>query len=246
MTKKSNFDTEEVIEVSEINENSPWYYFYSVGCAFCTKLEPIIDELNKDGYEILKLDLSNGDNKKLANELSQEYNKNCGTPWLINADTGNHICGFRDKDIILKWLDGEDIPPPPQMKGQMPQPPFHGAKKKEEKAWKTLYNEWLNKNKEIPNLLTAKQILERPRPKSKPPLMPNPTATDNQIEGFKKTYQKWYEENKHLPNRQTVDQIMERVAQARIQPQYQMQILERKVNSLESKLDKMMKHFGVK
>ena len=53
-------------EVKETNEEqSPWYYFYSVGCGFCKKAEPIIDELIKEGHNILKLDMAEGDNQKL-------------------------------------------------------------------------------------------------------------------------------------------------------------------------------------
>ena len=42
---KSNTN-DNVTEVEE-NTESQWYYFYSVGCGFCKKVEPIIDELNK-------------------------------------------------------------------------------------------------------------------------------------------------------------------------------------------------------
>ena len=38
------------------SKESTLYYFYSVGCGFCKKAEPIVDELNKDGHNILKLD----------------------------------------------------------------------------------------------------------------------------------------------------------------------------------------------
>ena len=43
-------------------KESTLYYFYSVGCGWCKKTEPLIDELNESGdYEILKLDLSEKD-----------------------------------------------------------------------------------------------------------------------------------------------------------------------------------------
>ena len=37
---------------------STLYYFYSVGCGWCKKTEPLVDELNEAGYDILKLDLT--------------------------------------------------------------------------------------------------------------------------------------------------------------------------------------------
>ena len=87
-------------KVEEPQESS-WYYFYSQGCGWCKKSEPVVDELNKEGYNILKLDLAEPDNQKIANEIKKEYNKQCGTPWFINAETGEGVCGFREKDILL-------------------------------------------------------------------------------------------------------------------------------------------------
>ena len=45
--------------------------------------------------------------------LKKKHNIKCGTPLFINSETGHHVCGYREKDIMLKWLDGKDIPPPP-------------------------------------------------------------------------------------------------------------------------------------
>ena len=84
----------------QVMSESTLYYFYSVGCGWCKKAEPIVDELNEAGYDILKLDLSEKDNQELNNQLKQKYGKQCGTPWLIDASSGNNICGFREKDII--------------------------------------------------------------------------------------------------------------------------------------------------
>ena len=106
-------------------KQSTFYYFTSQGCGFCKRAEPIVDEINKEGkYEILKLDLAEPDNKGLKDELEKKYNKRCGTPWFIEAETGNQVCGFREKDIIEKWLEGEDIPAPPRPKGPPPKVPF--------------------------------------------------------------------------------------------------------------------------
>ena len=126
----------------KLDKSRDLYYFYSVGCGFCKKAEPIVDELNKEGYNILKLDLSEPDNQGLNNELKQKYGKQCGTPWFINADTGNAVCGYREKDVIKKWADGEEVPEPPRPKGPMPRPPFLGAPEKEENKWKEDYKKW--------------------------------------------------------------------------------------------------------
>ena len=41
-----------VKEVKKTQE-SPWYVFCSTGCGFCKKAEPVIEELNKEGHNIL-------------------------------------------------------------------------------------------------------------------------------------------------------------------------------------------------
>ena len=131
---KSKKDTSQVeeknVEVVE-EEESTLYYFYSVGCGFCKKLEPIIDKLNTEGHNILKLDLAEKDNQWLKKELSDNYKKQCGTPWLIDANTGNQVCGWRDKETIMKWIGGEDIPIPPTPNGMPPRVPPMTAKKSE-------------------------------------------------------------------------------------------------------------------
>ena len=64
-------------EKSNKNETpqSTLYYFYTVGCGFCKKVDPIVDELISDGHELLKLDLADGDNRQLQEEVKKEYNK---------------------------------------------------------------------------------------------------------------------------------------------------------------------------
>ena len=136
--KAKEVNAEVMEENNQEDEESSFYYFFSQGCGWCKKSEPIVDELNKEGKygEILKLDLADPDNQALNKELQEEYNVQCGTPWFINEATGKGFCGFREKDIVEKWLAGEDIPEPPRPKSPMPRPPFHGATGKEEADWK--------------------------------------------------------------------------------------------------------------
>ena len=133
-------------EVKSEETQSQWYYFYTTGCGFCKKAEPIIDELVKEGYDILKLDMAEPDNQKLNKELQEEYGIQCGTPWFINAETGESICGYREKDVLIKWLNGEHIPAPPRVKGRMPKPPLQGASEKEETTWTGEYNKFKKQN----------------------------------------------------------------------------------------------------
>ena len=249
---------------------SNWYYFCSTGCGFCKKVEPLVEELNKENdnpeQEILRLDLADGDNENLAKELKEKYKIQCGTPWFINAETGKGFCGYREKDIIKKWLAGEDIPAPPRPKGPPPKLPFHGATKKEENAWKKEYKKWLSDNKHMPKdwldrQRSANEIIDAPRPKSDPPRPPMGQAmastTDEVLDKWGEDMKKWQEENKHLPNLQPVDNMVQQMKNRRNQmanqgqpgqlsanaPQLQ---LENRLAALETKMDKLMTHLGVK
>ncbi len=243
---KNNAENAKDVEVVEETQ-SPWYYFYSVGCGFCKKVEPIIDELNKNGHDILKLDVSDPENQKISQELKKEYKAQCGTPWFINIETGKQVCGYREKDVLEKWLNGEDIPAPPRPKGPMPKVPLLGVDGKEETKWKKEYKKWAEENSHLPNLQSADQILERPRPKTEPPKPPMPNSTDEQLDEWGKEYDKWVGENKHLPNLQPSKVILDRMKNARNQ---QMPTgggnLEQRIGMLEQKLDRLMNHLGVK
>ena len=243
---KNNAENTKDVEVVEETQ-SPWYYFYSVGCGFCKKVEPIVDELNKNGHDILKLDVSDPENQKISQELKKEYKAQCGTPWFINIETGKQVCGYREKDILEKWLNGEDIPAPPRPKGPMPKVPLLGVDGKEEAKWKKEYKKWAEENSHLPNLQSADQILERPRPKTEPPKPPMPNSTDEQLDEWGKEYDKWVGENKHLPNLQPSKVILDRMKNARNQ---QMPTgggnLEQRIGMLEQKLDRLMNHLGVK
>ena len=105
-------------------------YIMSPGCGWCTKADPVVDELKKAGFDITTLNVSNPDDAKRAKELKDKYDAQCGTPQFIDADTGNTICGFREKGVLEKWASGEKIPPPaprpqpkPQQQPQQPQQP---------------------------------------------------------------------------------------------------------------------------
>ena len=147
---------------AEQNQESTLYYFYSQGCGWCKRAEPLIDELNKEGnYNILKLDLADGDNAKLQNEIKSEYNIQCGTPLLVDAETGNKICGFREKDILEKWAKGEEIPEPPKPKGPPPAPPQDFDNEEEVLNWRDGYEQWVKDNDHMPNLPKPDDMLDR-------------------------------------------------------------------------------------
>ena len=261
-------ETTAVDETTEEEELSPWYYFFSQGCGWCKKSTPVVEQLIEDGHDILILDLAEPDNQKLNNELKAEYKVQCGTPWFINADTGKGICGFREKDILEKWLAGEDIPVPPRPTGPPPKWPFEGASKEEEAKFKEDYNKWLKDNEHMPKDFIDKQrsaddILSGPRAKSDPPRPPMGVslkdATDEQLEEFGKEYQKWVDDNNHLPNLQPGESIVNNLKNRRNQMKNQATgnapaagssnlspDQNARLQRLEQKVDKLIKHLGVK
>ena len=140
-------------------KESTLYYFYSIGCAFCKKVEPIVDELNSNGHDIIKLDISEGTNKLFKEEIEQKFKLRCGTPLLIDSETGNSICGWRGEDTIKKWADGEKIPEPPKPKGKAPSLLKDWNNEKDVKKFKKDYEKWKKKNKHIPGLQTSDEII---------------------------------------------------------------------------------------
>ena len=89
-TKEKVKQTKQTKQTKQINE-STLYYFYAVGCCFCKKVDPIIDELIKEGHDILKLDVADSNNNGLKTELEKKYKKQCGTPFFIDAEPGNAV-----------------------------------------------------------------------------------------------------------------------------------------------------------
>ena len=156
-------DSKEAVAEATTEEEqlSTLYYFYSQGCGWCKKSEPLVDELNKEGYDILKLDLADKDNQAIQKEVKEKYKAQCGTPWFIDAASGNQICGFREKDIIEKWAKGEEIPAPPKPNGPPPPPPQDFENKDQVAEWRTKYEGWVKENDHMKNLPTPEQMLQR-------------------------------------------------------------------------------------
>ena len=87
-------------------------YIMNPRCGWCKKSDPVVEELKKDGYDITTLDLQNPSDAERANEIKSKYNAKCGTPFFIDAESGNSVCGYRPKDILQQWAEGKEIPAP--------------------------------------------------------------------------------------------------------------------------------------
>ena len=144
-------------------KESTLYYFHSVGCVFCKQIDPIVEKLNKEGYDILRLDLSEKDNQGLKREIENKYDLRCGTPFLVDGSSGNNICGQQqaNEQNIKKWADGKKIPELPKPKSSAPPLPKDFDDKKQTEKFKEDYEKWAKENNHLPNLQTAEQILDR-------------------------------------------------------------------------------------
>tara|TARA_E500000305_G_C3885624_1_gene171816 strand:+ start:88 stop:633 length:546 start_codon:yes stop_codon:yes gene_type:complete len=142
-------------------KESTLYYFYSIGCTYCHKVEPVVDKLNSQGYEIQKIDISDGKNKLFKHEVESKFKLRCGTPFLIDSDSGNSICGWRDEETIKKWADGEKISDPPKPKTQAPPLPKDFFDNSQVEEFTKKYNIWKKENKHIPELQNAEEIINK-------------------------------------------------------------------------------------
>tara|TARA_R100001082_G_C4361788_1_gene159732 strand:- start:703 stop:2136 length:1434 start_codon:yes stop_codon:yes gene_type:complete len=97
-------------------------YIMNPNCGWCKKADPVVEELVKDGYKIKTLNVQNQDDAIKAREAITKHGIQCGTPLFLDSKTGNMVCGFREKDILEKWANGEEMPaPPPREQPQQPQ-----------------------------------------------------------------------------------------------------------------------------
>ena len=88
-------------------------YITSARCGWCRKADPIIEQLQKDGVEIRVLDVTIPEQQEEATLIKRKHNANCGTPFFIDAESGNSVCGFNEEGIKA-WVRGEKHTPKPK------------------------------------------------------------------------------------------------------------------------------------
>ena len=205
-------------KTKKITKRGNVFYIMSPQCGWCKKADPIVKELTDGGYKITTIDATKPEGQQQSNEIKQKWGIQCGTPLFVEEKTGQNVCGFREKEILSKWLDGEELPAPPTPKSPMPRPPFLNADEGEVNDWKENYNKWSEENKHLPGLKSAEELLSMPRPKSQPPQPPNSNMNDNELEMWSLEWDEWAMQNNHLPGIQMSEQLL-----ARFKPQWESQ-----------------------
>ena len=125
------------------NKKQDLLYIMNPNCGWCKKSDPVVDELRKSGYEITTLDITNPQDAERANEAKTKHGAQCGTPLFLDNTSGNIACGFKEKDVLEKWANGEEIPKPAprpqpnnqQPPNQQPQQPSGPQRHKLEYVW---------------------------------------------------------------------------------------------------------------
>ncbi len=161
MATKSSTNKKSKSTNKKVDNKHDLLYIMSPTCGWCKKSDPIVDELISEGHKITKLDVTIPEEAKRANDIKQKFNAQCGTPLFLDAETGNQICGFREKDVLEKWVGGEEIPKPPQPKTPPPPPPTDLDNEDMVSDFKSKYEQWVKDNDHMPKLLTFEQVIQR-------------------------------------------------------------------------------------
>ena len=93
-------------------EKSELFYIMNPRCGWCTKSDPVVEELRNEGYKITTLDMSTPEDANRASEIKTKHDVQCGTPLFIDGNSGNMVCGFREKDALEPWAKGEPMKKP--------------------------------------------------------------------------------------------------------------------------------------
>jgi glutamine synthetase len=114
-------------------KKSELLYIMNPRCGWCTKADPVVEELRKDGFNITSLDVTDSKDQVRANEVKVKHGVQCGTPLFLDAGTGNMVCGFREKEVLEKWAKGEEVPAPQPRTPPSPKPNNQAEPPKEQR-----------------------------------------------------------------------------------------------------------------
>lgn len=80
--------------------------FYGDECHFCKQMEPVIDQLKKEGFKIEQYEVWHDEEN--AKKMLEYDDGACGAvPFFVNTKTGKMICGASDYDGLKAWAEGK-------------------------------------------------------------------------------------------------------------------------------------------
>ena len=128
---------------------SPIYYFTKSGCAWCTKMQPSIEQINETLNDEQKIQILNVDDKKsrvIYDTILTANRLRAITPMLYNSNIGTHLFGYQDKRNIQQFLKANPLK---ERKPLKPIPTFNieNSSKKDFDNWKKDVILWYEKNK---------------------------------------------------------------------------------------------------
>ena len=143
---------------------SPIYYFTKSGCAWCTKMQPSIEQINETLNDEQKIQILNVDDKKsriIYNTILTSNKLKAITPMLYNSNIGTYSLGYQDKENIQRFLKANPLKERNSLK---PIPTFdiQNSSKKDFDDWKKDVILWYEENKNnLPtNVISQEKMID--------------------------------------------------------------------------------------
>ncbi|MDY6788485.1 MAG: hypothetical protein SVV03_00835 [Candidatus Nanohaloarchaea archaeon] len=84
------------------------YFFYGKECPHCQSMEPLVENLEDEGFEVEWLETwHDEENAEKKEELDD--GKCGGVPFFYNTESDQWICGETSFMELEKWAEGEKI-----------------------------------------------------------------------------------------------------------------------------------------
>ena len=143
---------------------SPIYYFTRSGCAWCTKMQPAIEQINNTLSDEQKIQIHNTDEEKsksIYHSIITRHKLKRIVPMLYNSNIGTYLLGYQDKKNVQQFLKANPLK---ERKPLTPMPKFEIGKstKKDFDNWKKSVILWYEKTKnDLPtNVISQEKIID--------------------------------------------------------------------------------------
>ena len=143
---------------------SPIYYFTRSGCAWCTKMQPAIEQINNTLSDEQKIQIHNTDEEKsksIYHSIITRHKLKRIVPMLYNSNIGTYLLGYQDKKNVQQFLKANPLK---ERKPLKPIPTFdiQNSSKKDFDNWKKSVILWYGENqKDLPtNVISQERMID--------------------------------------------------------------------------------------